>query len=403
MSYAIRGRVISDGQTSQDQLLLINEDKISFSGPASELHDVKLEGVELIHVPPGGAILPGLVDLHCHGALGGDFPSGDETSSRKALSYLHSSGTTTLLASTVTAPKEDMRKAVRTLRTLVEEGQLAGIHVEGPFLSPARCGAQDPQWLLEPDLQFVHELVREAGGHLKTMTFAPELRSASELVAELVKAEVIPSVGHTDCDSKTATESIQFAALELAKSLGPKARPTITHLFNGMPPMHHRNPGPVAACLSEAHAGTAVVELIGDGVHLHPQIVKAVFDLVGAENVALVTDSMAATGLPDGNYRLGPATVAVVGRAATLTGTGSLAGGTATLLDVVRQTIAAGVAEADAVLAATRTPARLLRLDTKLGRIASGLRADLLIVNQHFQLQTVLRKGKRLKPAETTN
>ncbi len=160
--------------------------------------------------------------------------------------------------------------------------------------------------------------------------------------------------------------------------------------------MHHRNPGPVAACLRLARAGTVAVELIGDGVHLDPQTVRMVFELVGPENVVLVTDSMAATGLPDGDYVLGPSPVSVRNGVATLRSNGSLAGGTATLLDVVRQTIAAGVSPGDAVASATSVPAQILGLGAEVGSLVAGMRADVIVVDEDFGLLSVLRGGARI-------
>ena len=177
---------------------------------------------------------------------------------------------------------------------------------------------------------------------------------------------------------------------------GAGARPTVTHLFNGMPPLHHRSPGPVAASLRLAAAGTAVVELVADGVHLDPETVRMVFDLVGAANIVLVTDSMAATGLPDGEYRLGPSAVTVRDGVATLAVSGTLAGGTATLLEVLRRTVAAGVDPAAAVLAATAVPARVLGLDAELGSLKPGMRADIVVVDRHFRASAVLRAGRIL-------
>ncbi|GAA2136289.1 hypothetical protein GCM10009825_21370 [Arthrobacter humicola] len=170
----------------------------------------------------------------------------------------------------------------------------------------------------------------------------------------------------------------------------------MTHLFNGMPPLHHRSPGPAGASLRLAAAGTVVVELIGDGVHLDPETVRMVFEVVGAANIALVTDSMAATGLPDGDYELGPSAVVVHDGVATLRSNGALAGGTATLLEVVRATIAAGVDPAEAVLAATLVPASVLGLENEIGALRTGMRADILAVDADFELVRVLRGGRIL-------
>ena len=327
------------------------------------------------------------------------FPSGDAAAARTAVDFLHRSGTTTLLASLVTASREDMLRGTATLRGLAEEGLIAGIHSEGPFLSHARCGAQDPRFLREPDPQFLADLVESAGGHLRTMTYAPELPGADALLRTLAEHGVVPSLGHTDADSRTAAASLALAAELLAMSgLPGTPRPTVTHLFNGMPPLHHRSPGPVAACLRLAAAGSAAVELIADGAHLDPETVRMVFDLVGADNVVLVTDSMAATGLPDGDYELGPAAVSVTGAVARLRSNGSLAGGTATLLDVVRRTIEAGVDPAAAVNSATAVPAAIIGKSPEAGSLRAGRRADVVVVDRNFSRVAVLRAGTLLAP-----
>ncbi|WP_346010075.1 hypothetical protein [Arthrobacter sp. Alg241-R88] len=215
-----------------------------------------------MELPSGTLLLPGLVDLHCHGAAGGDFPGGDLPSARSAEDFLHASGTTTLLASLVTAPREDLLRVAETLRILSEEGLVAGIHAEGPFLSQARCGAQDPRVLLEPDLHLLRDLVESSGGYLRTMTYAPELPGAAALVKSMVDLGVTPSLGHTNADAPTTATFLTQAANLLASALGSNARPTVTHLFNGMPSLHHRDPGPVAACLRMAAACTAPSNLL---------------------------------------------------------------------------------------------------------------------------------------------
>jgi N-acetylglucosamine-6-phosphate deacetylase len=216
------------------------------------------------------------------------------------------------------------------------------------------------------------------------------------MVRLLAENGVTPSLGHTDADARTTAASLTAAAeLLQAAGRGPASRPTVTHLFNGMPPLHHRSPGPVAACLRLAAAGSVAVELIADGVHLDPETVRMVFDLVGAENVVLVTDSMAATGLPDGEYELGPQSVSVSGAVARLSD-GTLAGGTATLLDVVRRTIGAGVEAAAAVLSATAVPATVIGRQQDLGSLRAGMRADVVVVDASFERLLVMRAGQLL-------
>jgi N-acetylglucosamine-6-phosphate deacetylase len=398
-AYLLRGTLLSDGAVTPDSVVAVKDGRIAYAGPGGGFDAGHFPGAEELPLPHGSSLLPGLVDLHCHGAAGGGFPTGDDRACREAVDFLHRNGTTTLLASLVTAPGDELVRSLGVLKILAAEGLIAGVHSEGPFLSSARCGAQNPRWLRDPDPELLRHLLAAAGGALQTMTYAPELPGASGLLRILTDHGVTPSLGHTDADARSAAASLTEAADLIGKAagaFGPQARPTVTHLFNGMPPLHHRSPGPVAACLRLAAAGTVVVELVGDGVHLDPETVRMVFDLVGAEGIALVTDSMAATGLPDGDYELGSSDVVVHDGVATLRSNGALAGGTATLLEVVRTTIAAGVSPADAVMAATLVPARVLGLETEIGGLRAGMRADVIAVDRGFELVTVLRGGRIL-------
>ncbi|MEV7574315.1 amidohydrolase family protein [Pseudarthrobacter sp. NPDC089323] len=398
-SYLLAGTVITDGSVFEDVVVVVDDGLIAYVGPREGFDTHSVPGLKELAVPSGGAILPGLVDLHCHGAAGGDFPGGRIDAARAAVDFLHRSGTTTLLASLVTAAPPDLLRGADTLRLLTDEGLIAGIHAEGPFLSHARCGAQDPRFLLDPDLHLLQELLEHSGGYLRTMTYAPELPGADRLVRMLAENRVTPSLGHTDASATSTKASLTEATQLLTSTTDASPRPTVTHLFNGMPPLHHRYPGPVAACLQLAAQGLVAVELVADGVHLDVDTVQMVFTLVGAENVVLVTDSMAATGLPDGDYDLGPASVCVRDGEARLSSNGSLAGGTATLLDVVRRTIHAGVDPAAVVLSATSVPARILGLEKEVGSLSPGLRADLVAVDADFRPVHVLRKGLPLPSA----
>lgn len=400
----ITGTLVSGGSITGDGVLATEDDRIVYAGPAAEFTGGDLAAgfaaVEPEDLPEGCLILPGLIDLHNHGGNGGDFPSGDEAAARSAIDFLHRSGTTTLLASMVTASPDDLLKGIGVYLGLTHEGLLAGIHLEGPFLSHARCGAQNPEWLREPDPELLSQLIDAGQGQIVSMTYAPELPGASALVDLMTFHGITPSLGHTDCDAETAAASLAQAKEGLASAGfdGNSGRPTVTHLFNGMPPLHHRSPGPVAACLRAAKEGQAAVELVADNTHLDPQTVLTVFTLVGAANILLVTDSMAAAGLRDGQYMLGPSPVTVSGGKATLDATGSIAGGTATLLDVVRRTVDAGVPLQDAVLSATAVPADILGLDDEVGCLGRGLRADAVVVNKDLELAAVLRHGEWLKP-----
>jgi len=345
-------------------------------------------------VPAGGTILPGLVDVHCHGGAGHGFPDADLDGARAAAQHHRAHGTTTLLASLVTAPEPDLLAALRICAHLADSGEVGGIHLEGPFLSAARCGAQDAAAIRDPDLAMLGRLLDAGGGHVRTMTYAPERPGAGPLADYAMRRGVVPSIGHTESDAATAR-----AALAQARPLG---RSSVTHLFNGMPAMHHRSPGPVAAALAAAARGETVLELVADGVHLAPETVGAVFDLVGPQQVALVSDAMSAAGMRDGTYRLGRLEVEVARGVARLAGDGpaasrSIAGGTARLADVLRHAVLeAGVDLVAAVSAASTTPARLLGLDGVTGALRAGLRADLLVVDDRLRPARVMAAGRWL-------
>jgi N-acetylglucosamine-6-phosphate deacetylase len=387
----LRGRLVTPERILADGVVAIDDARISWVGDAGEWRNA--DGW-----PPAaeveGTVLPGLVDVHCHGAAGFGFPDADPAGARAAAVHHRAHGTTTLLASLVTAPEAELLAALEVCAGLVETGGAAGIHLEGPFLSPVRAGAQDAAALRDPDLALLDRLLDAGRGHVRTMTYAPELPGAGQLAAHAVDRGVVPCIGHTDSDARTARAALAEAA---QSKLGCAAA---THLFNGMPVLHSRAPGPVAAALAAAARGEAVVELVADGVHLAPDTVGAVFDLVGPGQIALVTDAMPAAGMAAGRYRLGRLDVEVAEGVARLAGEGpaesrSIAGGTARLVDVLRRTVRdAGVGLPGAVTAATATPARLLGLGEITGALRAGLRADLLVVDEVLHPVRVMSAGR---------
>jgi N-acetylglucosamine-6-phosphate deacetylase len=381
----LTGRVVTALGVVERGALVVEGDRIAWVGPEADL-DRTAE-------PPDGwsdgrTLLPGLVDVHCHGGAGGEFGP-DVDSGRTAAAHHLRHGTTSLVGSLVSAPGPYLVAGATACAELVAEGVLAGIHLEGPFLSVERCGAQDPSALVDPDPVLVDALVEAGRGSVVQMTFAPERLGADALVAQLAAAGAVAAVGHTDSDARTAR-----AALERIRETAPRGgRPLVTHVFNGMPPLHHRSPGPVAAALGSAGRGDAVLEVIGDGVHLAAETVRMLFETVGPDSLALVTDAMAASGMPEGRYRLGGREVVVEGRTARLADGGSIAGGVATLLEVVRWCVTdVGVPLADAVMAASRTPAGVMGW-TDLGVLEAGRRADLLVVDDELEPVCVLRGG----------
>ncbi|WP_146847027.1 N-acetylglucosamine-6-phosphate deacetylase [Cellulomonas terrae] len=383
----LRGRLVIPRGVLDDGVVVVDDATIVWVGPADRLP----RGWSLPE-PSGTTILPGLVDLHCHGGGGASFPDAvDAADAQRAVDEHRRHGTTSLVASLVTAAPEVLLERASLLAELADAGEIVGIHLEGPFLSAARCGAQNPADMLDGDPELVRRIAEAAHGHLVTMTVAPEVPTADEVVAALVDVGAVPSIGHTDASAEQVDEAVDRGFDLLAAR--SNRRLTATHLFNGMRPLHHRDPGPIAACLAAAARGELVVELVADGTHLADGTVRSVFDLVGAGSIALVTDAMAAAGMPDGSYRLGPMEVTVAdGVARVADETGAIAGGVAHLLDVVRTVVAAGIPLEDAVLAAATVPADVLgRRD--LGALAAGRRADLVVTDADLAPLRVLRGG----------
>ncbi|MFF3221993.1 N-acetylglucosamine-6-phosphate deacetylase [Nocardia suismassiliense] len=377
----VRGRIVSASAQLDDGVVTVIDDRISAVLPFAEWVAAHPDSAAPAF---SGTVLPGLVDMHNHGGFGHRFDTVDAAEARAAAEFHHASGSTTVVASVVTAAAADMVAQTAVLRELVEDGLLGGIHAEGPFLSEARCGAQDPRFLRDPDLELTDQLLAAGGGQLRMMTVAPE-RSGYDAVAQrLTDHDVVVALGHSNADYTS-----------FLKALRPTGFGTVaTHLANGMPPLHHRDPGPVGASLVAAAAGHATVELIGDGVHVDPGFAALVF-ATAPGRVALITDAMQAAGLSDGEYQLGPQSVTVRQGVARIAN-GSIAGGISTLLDCVARAVRdSGVSLADAVLAATSTPAAALRLPD-VGDLRTGYFADMLIVDETLRLRRVLRRGQWL-------
>ena len=387
----LTGRVVGPSAVLDDGAVVIDGDRIAWVGPRADLERAPA-AVAAAEKPKGWAegrtLLPGLVDVHCHGGAGGEFGV-DRESARIAAHHHLRHGTTSLVGSLVSAPGDALVAGATALAGLVRDGDLAGIHLEGPFLSVARCGAQDPGALTDPDPALVEALAQASGGSWTQMTFAPERPGTERLVTLLAEHGVLASVGHTDADAATARR-----ALGQALDAAPRGdRPLVTHVFNGMPPLHHRDPGPVAAALGAAARGDAVLEVVGDGVHLAADTVRMLFEVAGAGHLALITDAMAASGMPEGRYSLGGREVLVDGRTARLADGGAIAGGVATLIEVVRWCVGeAGVGLTEAVEAASRTPARVMGWADR-GALEVGLRADVLVVDEALQPVSVMRGG----------
>ena len=341
---------------------------------------VELDGERIAAVRVGRGqvnpqwIVPGFVDLHVHGGGGFTFTTGDVEQARGAAEFHRRHGTTTLLASLVTASAPTLYDGTAAFASLVDEGVLAGVHLEGPYLAQARCGAQNPAHLRDPD---PGELARLLDlGAVRMMTLAPERPGGIDAIRLLAQRGVLAAIGHTD-----ATYEQTLAAIEAGARVG-------THLCNGMRPIHHREPGPIIALLD---ADEVVCEAIADGVHLHDGMLRHALRAAGVDRVALVTDAIAAAGMPDGEYELGGQTVTVADRVARLAAGGAIAGSTLTMDAALRRAVHSGMSIVDAARMAATTPARLLGLDA--GTVQPGQRADLVILDEQLRVIRVLRNG----------
>jgi N-acetylglucosamine-6-phosphate deacetylase len=333
-------------------------------------------------------VVPGFIDTHVHGGGGGSFSGGaDQTATAVAMHRRH--GTTTLLASLVSEAPDDLLRQVRDLAEQVRTGLIAGIHLEGPWLSDHRCGAHDPALLRDPEAAELTRVLDAGGGTIRMVTLAPERSGGLEAIRRVVDAGAVAAIGHTE-----ATYAQTRTAIDAGATVG-------THLFNAMRPIHHREPGPVIALLEDPRV---TVEMIADGVHIDPALYRHVVGSAGPDRVSLVTDAMAAAGMADGAYRIGPLAVEVADGVAHLAGTDTIAGSTATMDRLFRFAVTHGVdgriggralhrddALALAVRQSSVNPARALGLPSPV--LQPGTRADLVVLDTSLVVTAVMNRG----------
>ena len=335
----------------------------------------------------GDWLAPGYVDVHVHGGAGGDVMAPDATA-RDAVRRFHARhGTTAMLASTVSRPVTELYDAVGRLADDVTRlasepiARLVGIHLEGPFLSRLRRGAHEETALRPPDRAEAESLLEAGRGHVRTVTIAPELPGAIDLVRRLVEAGVTVAVGHTDADADTVRAAVDAGAR------------AVTHTFNGMRPLHHRRPGPVGMAMDLPQL---TCELILDLVHVDPVAARVLVHAAGADRICLVTDAMAATGMEDGTYELGGQTVEVVDGRVMVRGTSTLAGSTLTMATAVENAVAhLGIDVPTAVAMATTIPAALLS-GVDAGRLHADGPADLVRLDDVARLRGVWISGQQV-------
>jgi N-acetylglucosamine-6-phosphate deacetylase len=348
------------------------------TNPANLPHDlprVSLPRDQQYVCGPGTLVVPGLIDIHCHGGGGASFSEG-AACARTAAAYHHQRGTTSVMASLVSAPLPELITQIKALVALVHDGTLAGIHLEGPWLSARRRGAHHAEFLHDPDPGEVADLLAAGEGTLRMLTLAPERPGALQAIDMLVEKGVTVAIGHTDATAAQTRDALLHGA------------GVATHLFNGMRGLHHREGGPVLALAASANV---FAELIADGHHLAADVLLACMSVLGRRAV-LVSDAVAAAGCPDGRYRLGAQHVVMnAGEVRTEDG-GSLAGSSLHLLNAVHLVTELGVSLDDAVHAATRAPAAAVGLYDR-GQLLAGQAADLLVLGADLSLQRVMRRG----------
>ncbi|MYV57778.1 N-acetylglucosamine-6-phosphate deacetylase [Streptomyces sp. SID3212] len=364
------GRVVLPTGTVDGGRVIVEGGRITGAAPADAV------SLDL----SGHWVVPGFVDMHNHGGGGASFTSGSVDEVLKGVRTHLEHGTTTLVASLVTGEADFLAQRAGILSELVEQGDLAGIHFEGPFISPCRKGAHSEELLRDPDPAEVRKLVDAGRGTVRMVTLATELPGGIDSVRLLAELGVIAAIGHTDATYEQTVEAIDAGAT------------VATHLFNAMPPIGHRAPGPIAALLEDERV---TVELINDGTHLHPAALELAFHRAGARRVAFITDAMDAAGFGDGLYQLGPLAVEVKEGVARLVEGGSIAGSTLTLDTAFRRAVTVDrLPVGDVVRAISANPAKLLGVYDRVGSLEPGKDADLVVLDAEFSVKGVLRRGE---------
>lgn len=329
-------------------------------------------------------VVAGFIDMHVHGGGGASYTEPRDIG--HAADFHRRHGTTTTLASLVSASPSQLIAGVRALSEAARDGTIAGIHLEGPWLSRAHCGAHDPAQLRPPDPAEVDSVLAAGGDAIRMVTLAPELPGADAAIRRFTAAGVIVAVGHTGATYDQTRGAIAAGAT------------VATHLFNAMPPLHHRDPGPVLALLQDPRV---TCELIADGVHVHPAVTAAVIEAAGPERVSAVTDAIAAAGCADGPYLLGAVPIDVASGIARVRGTSTIAGSTATMAQIFRN-VCAVAGQVAAVQMTATTPARALGLQG-VGDLRAGYDANLVVLDADLQVTAVMGGGDWLPgPAATT-
>ena len=368
-------KVFADGCRFVERDLIIRDGRIVFGAPP-------MDGEEVLDAQ-GAYALPGLVDIHFHGAMGKDFCDGTEEAIQTLADFEASKGVLAICSATMTYPEEFLNH-VMDAAAAHKNGKgadLVGINMEGPFISPKKVGAQNPEYVQGADAGMFRRLQKRAGGLIKLVDVAPEEPGNLDFIKECHN-EVRISIAHTCTDYDTAVQAFEAGATHM------------THLYNAMPGITHRAPGPIIAALEHG----AEVELITDNVHIHPAMVRFTFNTFGADHVCLIADSMMACGLPDGQYSLGGQAVTVKGPLATLTEQpGTIAGSNTCLYDCMKRAVLEmNVPLESAVRAASENPARSIGVDNDYGSLAAGRYGNVILADKELNIKAVIQKGTRI-------
>lgn len=332
----------------------------------------------------GCYVIPGLVDVHFHGCVGEDFSDATPEGLQAMADYELSQGVTHICPAGMTLLEDQLtlicRNAAAHRAKNTSGAELVGLHLEGPFLSYAKKGAQNGDFLHAPDIDMLRRLQTAAEGCVKLVTVAPEEPNGIEFIRAATEDGIHVSVGHTTADYDIAREAFSAGADHA------------THLFNGMPPLHHRDPGVIGAAFDDPKV---MVELICDGIHIHESAVRSTFKMYGADRVILISDSLRATGMPDGIYPFGGQEIEVHGNRATIAGhPETLAGSVTSLMGCLRQAVAFGIPLADAVRASSYNPAKSIGIEDRVGTLEEGKEASLVVLNHDLSLKFVMLRGK---------
>lgn len=376
-------RIVTEGEVIEQGVLRVADGRIDLIARQSEVDLVKLHPQETLIDAEGSWLLPGFIDVHVHGGYGADFMDASVEALDTIARFHATQGTTALLATTMTAPREALEDVLSAtdayVRGPMPYAQVLGVHLEGPFISPQWPGAQNPSHIVPPQRAWLEAWNERYPSLVRMVTLAPEREGALEAIAWLRDHGIVAAAGHTDAT---------YAAVEAAVDAGLSHA---VHSFNAMKGLHHREPGTVGAVLTDARISA---EVIADGHHVHPAAIRLLTQVKTQQNLLLITDAISAAGLGDGDYSLGGLDVVVADGVARLKDGASLAGSTLTMIQALRFMVReVGVTVPEASRYASGNPAKMLRMDDRIGSLAVGKQADLLLVSPELELERVWVKG----------